>query len=168
MSPSLKSALTLGVLLGLLIVGAVWGWRAFTRPVPTAEDPPLCENDRIAAGTRVLPEDVTVSVFNASQRVGLAGFTMEQLVSKGFAQGESGNAPDGTDIQRVEVWAEEPDGPAALLVSSYLGKDVEVRETVSALGPGVVVVVGEDFKRVRKGERFVTAEEEATVCTPTS
>jgi hypothetical protein len=168
MSASVKSVLTLVVLLVILLGAGFWGWQAFTEPLPTAEEVPVCEDTRMPSGARVLPEQVTVSVYNASERTGLAGFTMELLLNEGFAEGESGNAPDGTDVTLAEVWAEDPDGPAAVLIQSYLGRSVEIREPPATLGPGVVVIVGEQFKRLRPGQPFVDADQEATVCVPTT
>jgi hypothetical protein len=168
MSPTLKSALTLVTLLALLLGAGFWGWQAFTEPLPTAEEPPVCEDTKMPAGAEVRPQQVTVSVYNASDRNGLAGFTMELLVSEEFGQGESGNAPRGTDVPTAEIWAEDPDGPAAVLVQSYFGRAVVIREPPATLGPGVVVIVGEDFKRLRKGRDSIVADEDASVCVPTT
>ena len=105
----------------------------------------------VAKGEKVQPDEVTVSVFNAGTTDGLATKTMEQLQTRGFAPGETGNAPSA-DVDRVEVWAEDARNPAVRLVASYLGRsDKVVTPKGEALGVGVVVVVGDDFRRVRPG-----------------
>jgi hypothetical protein len=163
----MRTALTLTVLVVVTVVGALWGWRAFTEPFPQSEDPPVCRDTTVAAGSKVRPSQVTVSVFNASDRAGLASRTMELFVGSGFGQGERGNAPTGTQVQRAEIWTDEVDNPAVLLVQSYLGQRTVVRVGPS-LGPGVTVIVGERFEKLRSGRTAVVATVDATVCSPPS
>jgi hypothetical protein len=163
----MRSALTLGVLLLLTAVGAVWGWSALTEPLPKSTEPPVCRDTQVNEGDQVTPELVTVSVFNASDRNGLAGFTMELLVNKGFAEGRSANAPPGTNVDLGEIRVDDTDSPAAALLRTYLGPEVAVVDA-PGLGPGVTVIVGEDFERLRRGRPFVVAEHDGTVCMPTS
>ena len=167
MPASLKSLLTLLVLLGLLVVGGLWGWHEFTKPLPKSADPPVCEDVSVAVGSKVYPEQVTVSVFNASTRAGLAGRTMDLLTAEGFGQGEMGNAPPGTVVSVAEVWADDVTSPDALLVRSYFGRRVEIKQQPS-LGAGVTVLVGPDFEDLRKGRPAVTAGQDATICSPPS
>ncbi len=55
MSAGLRSALTLAVLALLVLVGALWGWAAFTEPFPetspsrSARTPPSTPGPRSAA-----------------------------------------------------------------------------------------------------------------------
>lgn len=167
MSGGMRTALTLTALVVVTVVGALWGWRAFTEPFPQSEDPPVCRDTTVAAGSKVRPSQVTVSVFNASDRAGLASRTMELFVGSGFGQGERGNAPTGTQVQRAEIWTDEVDNPAVLLVQSYLGQRTVVRVGPS-LGPGVTVIVGERFEKLRSGRTAVVATVDATVCSPPS
>jgi hypothetical protein len=172
MSPKLRSAITLVVLIIVLLLGLVWGWTRLVEPLPgLSGDPdeplePACSVRTVAKGERVAPDQVTVSVFNAGTTDGLATKTMEQLQRRGFAPGETGNAPQA-NVDRVEVWAEETRNAAVRLVTSYLGRSVKVRTPKGeALGVGVVVVVGDDFRRVRPGDRFVRARGEIEICSP--
>ena len=173
MEPKLRSAITLGVLIIVLLLGMVWGWTKLVEPLPglsgDPDEPPeaACTVRIVAKGERVQPDEVTVSVFNAGTTDGLATKTMEQLQTRGFAPGETGNAPNATDVNRVEVWAEHARNPAVLLVASYLGRSAKVvNPKGEALGVGVVVVVGDDFRRVRHGARFVASRVDAEVCSP--
>ena len=173
MEPKLRSAITLGVLIIVLLLGLLWGWTKLVEPLPGLSgdpDEPLeaaCSVRAVAKGEKVDPDEVTVSVFNAGTTDGLATKTMEQLQSSEFAPGETGNAPRGSDVNKVEVWAEDARNPAVRLVTSYLGRSAKVvTPEGEALGVGVVVVVGDDFRRVRPGRRFVRARDDVEVCSP--
>ena len=93
MTASLKSALTLLALGALLVIAAVWGWHAVTKPFPSTEPPPLCTDVTVNTGTEVFRDQVAVSVFNGSNRNGLAGATMAQLEQRGFVGADSDNGP---------------------------------------------------------------------------
>lgn len=163
MPESVRTTVTLAVLALLLVAAAVWGWSAATEPLPAKVDRPVCVETGIEAGDRLYPQQVTVSVYNASRREGLAGRTMRELEDAGFAEGQAGNAAR-TKVRTAAIWTTEPENPAVLLLAGYLGDvDVERRE---GLGPGVTVVVGDDFGRVAEGESYVEADDDATVCGP--
>ena len=173
MEPKLRSAITLGVLIIVLVLGVLWGWTKLVEPLPGLSGDPdedleaACSVRTVAKGERVQPDEVTVSVYNAGTTDGLATRTMEQLQTRGFAPGETGNAPRGTDVNKVEVWAEHARNPAVRLVTDYLGRSVKVVNPKGrALGLGVVVVVGDDFRRVTHGARSVTSRVDAEVCSP--
>lgn len=163
MSASLKSAVTLLVLAGLLLVAALWGWQAATRPFPSSEPAPLCTDVTVLTGKQVFRDQVVVSVFNGSDRSGLAGATTELLEDRGFVGADSGNAP--AKVNGVQIWSDEPRNAAVRLVA----RQFKSAKVVSGeqLGRGVVVVVGESFKSLRKKEvESVTAVEPSTFCSP--
>lgn len=166
MPEAMKSGVTLVSLLLFTLAGAIWGWHALTRPLPGSAEPPLCRDRAVTEGSRLHPDQVTVSVYNASERAGLAGSTLDALGEAGFGAGEHGNAPRGTQVLRAQIWVDDVDGPAAALVRSYLGKGTPVREG-PALGPGVVVVLGAEFEGIARGRPFVVVRADATVCSPT-
>jgi hypothetical protein len=163
-----RSAATLGVLAVLLLVGVTWGWSSMTAPFPESEDPPICEDVTIAAGEKVYPDQVTVSVLNAGERAGLAASIMQALVDEGFVAGERANAPSRTNVAKAEIWTDDPQSAAVHLVASYLaknGKGVAIREQETD-ELGVNVVVGDKFTDVVKGRKSLTAQEDTTVCSP--
>jgi len=160
-----RTAVTLAVLGVLLVVGAVVGWRSLTAPLPGRTEPPVCVDTDYQQGDDLYPSQVVVSVLNAGERAGLAGRTMGQLVDQGFVQGTSGNAPDGSKVQRVQIWAADTDSPAVDLLKTRLGKRVKVVRYTSDL-PGVVVVVGDRFDQPSKGPKSVRVRSDATVCSP--
>jgi len=161
----LRSALTLLVLLGVLLVGAAWGWSAMTEPFPESTEVSICTETGVPAGTKVYPDQVTVSVANAGTREGLAGRTMQLLVDGGFGRGETGNAPPGTEVAFAEIWTTDPENPAVRLLKGKLGPQATVvrRDTTLA---GVTIIVGDDFKRLREGGKWTKSTEASQICSP--
>jgi hypothetical protein len=166
LDPRVRTALTLTVLLALIGLGAAWGWSSATKPFPAtgpvATGP--CRSLDVPAGEKVYPEDVVVSVFNGSTRAGLAQRTLALFVDDGFGPGEVNNAPKNSGVTNAEIWAANPEDPAVQLVASRL-KDVDIIEG-PALGAGVVVLVGDKFPGLAKGEPFITASTDVEICAP--
>lgn len=158
-----RSAITISALGLLLVLAALWGWSAATDPLPAKVDTPVCVQRSVAAGTKVFPQDVTVSVFNAGTREGLAGRTMQLLTDDGFAEGTKGNA--SARIDTAQIWTLDPESPAVQLVASRLGPGVDI-ERREPPGVGVAVVVGDDFEDLVEGKRSVVATTDATICSP--
>ncbi len=166
LDPRLRSALTLLVLLAILGFGAKWGYAKATKPLPKPEVAAtgLCRSLEVAAGDKVTPQEVVVSVFNGSNRAGLAQRTRGLFVDEGFGQGEVNNAPKNSGVENAEIWAANPDDPAVQLVASYLA-GVDIVEG-PVLGEGVVILVGDKFPGLAKGKPFVTAKADAEICAP--
>jgi hypothetical protein len=165
MSQGARSAITISILAVVLAIAALWGWSAATDPLPGKVDTPVCVDRAVEAGTKVFPEDVTVSVYNAGTREGLAGRTMQLFDDAGFAQGKSGNAQTRERVARAEIWTLEPRSPAVRLVASRLGPGVEI-ERREPPGVGVSVLVGDGFTDLAQGRRAVTAAADVTICSP--
>lgn len=166
LDPRLRSALTLAALLLIIGFGAKWGWSAATKSLPETTPTPTgpCCSLEIAAGTKVFPEDVVVSVFNGSTRAGLAQRTLGLFGDEGFGKGQVNNAPKNSGVDVAEIWAANPNDPAVLLVASRL-KDVDIIEGPQ-LGAGVVVLVGDKFTGLVPGKPFVVAKADAEICAP--
>ncbi|MFC7360358.1 LytR C-terminal domain-containing protein [Nocardioides astragali] len=164
MSAGLRSALTLAVLALLLVVAAVWGWAAFTEPFPQDEPVAICEDTEVSAGSEVRRDQVVVSVFNGSKRSGLASSTSAELGERGFVAGDVGDAP--VPAATTQIWSSDPTNPAVLLVQQQFKKARIV--SGDPIGVGVVVVVGEKFKTLRRKQvESVIAEADATYCKAT-
>lgn len=164
MAQGARSAITLAALAVLLLLAAAWGWNAATEPLPAKVDTPICTTQSVAKGDKVFPQDVTVSVYNAGTRDGLAGRVMQSLTDDGFAEGQSGNTSSGK-VANVEIWTTEPSNPAVLLVASHLGDHVDIQRR-DGLGAGVTVVVGDGFTKTVKGDRSEVAASDAQICSP--
>lgn len=160
-----RTAVTVAVLGVLLVLGAVWGWAAVTEPFPGKADLPTCVTRDVSAGDRIYPDQVVVSVFNAGTREGLAARTMQLLTDQGFAEGDSGNAPDSAKVATAEIWTDDAANPAVRLVASRLGAGTKIVER-KATGAGVMVVVGDGFDKLVKGREFARVTESASICSP--
>lgn len=143
------SAVTMVVLLGLLVAGAWFGWQSISAPLPGDDEPakrakPQCD-EGFAKGDVVTTGDVTVSVYNAGSRSGLADQTLSELAARGFQRGDVGNAPTELEIvQFVRVLTESEGDPTAQLVARQFGGSTVV-QVGDSLGPGVEVIVGDRF-----------------------
>ncbi len=166
----LTTALTMVVLVGLLVLGATWGWQALFEEVPgsgeAAEPTPSCTTEVIRAGDKVSTDQVTVSVFNGGTRNGLADQTLDALTRRGFRPGQVGNAPEDLDVRRVQVWSTIENDPRARLVARQFGKKTRVRFSDEDLGPGIDVLVGNDFRKLDKAPRAVTVTQRRELCLP--
>jgi hypothetical protein len=160
-----RSAVTLAVLALLFVTGAAWAWSEVTEPFPEKEEQPACTDSAVAVGDRVTPGAVLVNVFNASSTEGLAGETMDALGRKGFAKGTTSNTSSKVGESGAVIWAPDPDGPAAKLLSTYFGPNTEIVDQATA-EPGITVVVGEGFPGIRDGKHDVKAKVDSTVCSP--
>lgn len=166
MSDALRSAVTLSTLVLLVVVGGTWGWAALTKPFPKDEETPICVDATVAQGLAVTRDQVVVSVYNGSRRTGLASSTQDLLVERGFVAGATGNAPE--QVAHTQIWADDPQNPATRLVKrQFVG--AKIIPDKPTLGIGVVVVVGQDFKQLRKKQvESVTARKDSRFCQSTS
>jgi len=158
-------------LTGVLVVGAVWGWRSLFAEVPgggliVTEPGPTCTTEQVEAGGKVRAKQIRVSVFNGGTRTGLAGETLDALMERGFVGGDLGNAPSDVKVRRVQVWSTIENDPAARLVALQFGKDVKVRFSDEDLGDGVDVIVGNGFERLSKAPRSLTVKKPQEYCVP--
>ncbi len=166
MNAHVKAILTLGVLSALVLLGLTWGWSAMTSPFPQgAAEPRICVETTLQPGERVAAPKVTVSVFNASERLGLADRTMAQFEAQGFGAGKVANAPKGSNVNYAQIWTHEPQNPAVQLVISRLGPKAHILGK-DPLGPGITVLVGERFEKLVDGKASIKVTEPAQVCSP--
>lgn len=160
-----RSAITLTVLAVLFVAALAFGWSRVTAPFPERTAAAPCTDTLVRAGDELVPAQVMVTVLNSGGRNGLAGAAMTRLATAGFVEGRLGNAPTITGRISAQIWASDPGDPAAILLASYLGKDVDVVDQPSGY-PGITIVLGRDFKGIRKGRASVTAQKDAYVCMP--
>jgi hypothetical protein len=167
LSRALKTLLTLTGLTLMLLAGVAWGYHQVLAPFPGKVAAPVCVETKYKAGDQLSPQDVTVSVLNASTREGLAGRTMQLLTADGFTQGGTGNAPKGTSVTNAELWVADKSNPAIPLVRSRVGKvPVRERSDLPAGIVGIVVVVGDQFGNLATGLPSLTAKRDGVVCSP--
>jgi hypothetical protein len=164
----LTTAVTLLVLLGLLALGLLLGVRSLTAPVPSGKKASTgsssCNATAVRKGQRISTRQVQVSVYNAGSRAGLADETMAALVKRGFKKGAVGNAPSGTGVKKAQVWTTRRNDASARLVALQLGKKIKVHFKDTDLGPGIDVVVGDNFRKLVKAASSVKAKQPVSVC----
>ncbi|WP_165872916.1 LytR C-terminal domain-containing protein [Nocardioides jejuensis] len=158
---------TLATLVGLTVLMLVLGLFWATRPFPSLSsysNSSSCVDTQVAAGQRVHPSEVLVSVFNAGRKSGSASKAMKKFMRRGFAPGDTGNA--GTaGVKKVEVWA-DPSSPAAQLVAAQFGAGTPIVDGKPVLGDGVVVVVGDGLHTWHAKVPSVTADADSFICGP--
>ena len=162
----LTTAVTLVVLLLVLVGMAAYGYNQLTAPLP---ERPSAEEKCTGAEKEVQGflkrRQVQVSVFNAGNREGFAGATLEKIVDAGFRAGNAGNAPKSAQIRRAVVWTTDKDDPAATLVAKSLGRRTKIEITETDLGPGVDVIVGNRFKGLdKKAAKRIRLPRPVTTC----
>jgi hypothetical protein len=166
----LTTAITLIVLVGILVVGVVMGVNALFAPLPgeepTATPSPTCSTQSFKKGQRIRSRQVQVSVFNGGTRAGLADRIQQSLVRRGFRRGSVGNAPEGVKVKVAQVWTTQRNDFAARLVARQFGRKTKVRVTSRNLGPGIDVVVGNDFEDLVKAKRVIVVRRASSVCVP--
>jgi hypothetical protein len=165
MNIHIKTALTLTVLAVLVLIGVVWGWSSITQPFPHQAAAKDCYPAQLQPGDRVSAPKVTVSVYNASERVGLAENTMAEFQDQGFGGGEVGNAPKGTQVLYAQIWTQDRHNPAVQLVISRLGPRAHI-VAHQPKGSGVTVMVGRAFGKLVQGKQSTKVKTATTICSP--
>jgi len=132
----ISTPLALLILLGLLSAGAVWGFKQVTAPIPTVPPEP-CATQTM---TELTPAAVTVRVYNAGTRRGLASSIGQSLRTAGFQVETIGNTTtrvlttlivgadvDNPEVQFVASWFVDPeiqaDGRPDHTVDIIIGND---------------------------------------------
>lgn len=160
------TALTMTVLCLILVVAGVVGFNALFAPLPERDEEPsaaaseTCAVEPVKRGRRLRSGQVVVNVFNAGNRGGLAGTTMDALRQRGFRGGTIGNAPEGTKVRRAQVWIAEGEEAAGRLVARQFGPKTPVLTPKVDVADGIDVVVGNGFRALKRAPRSIKVERE--------
>lgn len=159
------TAITMLVLCMILVIAGVVGFNALFAPLPGSDEPVAtpsesCAVEPVKEGRRLRSRQVVVNVFNAGNRGGLAGTTMDALRQRGFRGGTIGNAPDGTKVRRVQVWIAEGEEDAGRLVARQFGPKTPVLTPDDDIVAGIDVVVGNGFRALKRAPRSIRVERE--------
>ena len=165
----LTTGITLAVLCVIVALGAIVGSNALFAPLPGAEDEPTSTASPTCEATakkreRLSSDEVTVNLFNAGTRAGLAGATVDAFRLRGFRGGLIGNAPDGTKVRRAQVWITEGEEDAGRLVARQIGPRTPVVTPEADLGDGIDVVVGNGFRALVRAPRSIVVKVDAGGC----
>ncbi|MEW1911556.1 LytR C-terminal domain-containing protein [Kitasatospora sp. NPDC085895] len=114
------------------------------------------------------PQAVTVNVYNATDKSGMAARTAEELKKRGFTIGQVGNAPAALD-KKVPGTVQVISGPAGLGAATLLGSQVaSAARTADARTDATVdFVLGDSFAALLDPTQAAAALAEATKPSPT-
>jgi LytR cell envelope-related transcriptional attenuator len=152
MNVNIRTPITLVLLISVLVIGLLVGWRLATADAPslresTSSSEATCENQQLEAGSTLRAGQVTVNVLNAGTTPNLAGDTMRALTRRGFEGGTTGNAPDGVSTKRVLILDPSPDSSQVRLVAKQFGRGIDIKKPSGDDDPlAVDIIVGNDFR----------------------
>ena len=160
--------LTLTVAALVFAIGGLVGVRMLTaRAGDAVEAAPTCTDKVIKAGQPIDSNVITVNVFNASSRAGLANRVRIDLQKNGFRGGQIGNSESAAKPRRVAILTSTPDDPRVALVAAQFRGKVEYAAPDIDVEDGIVVVVGDDYTRLRRETKTsTTSAVDTTVCVP--
>lgn len=155
MSRTARTATTMLVLIVILVAAAYFGWLGLTQGWLGDDGGTVSADDTGRICTTPPPAtvrsgSVRVSVYNAGAPSGQASEVLEALTDQGFAEGELTDAPEPVEVEGIVLWPGDAEPDAVRLVRRQFD-DVRVAEHSRTLGPGVNVLVGEDFDRLARG-----------------
>ena len=132
------------VLLGLFF--AFWYalsyYQADSSKEPVGDAAATC---RTPGPDELVPQDVTVNVYNATNREGLAAKTAKALEERGFTIGEVANDPTDRQAPEVAEFRYGPDGRESVrFLRTYLQKGTSLRKDKRE-GSTIDLVLGTEF-----------------------
>jgi len=158
---------TIFVSVVLLGVGLFVGFKLLTASADTFDEASTCENRTVAEGEKLTSNLVTVNLYNASQRAGLANRVGINLQRRGFLAGTVANSTSEVKPAGVAILTDDRDDPRVKLVAEQFG-DVEFAEPDINAPEGVSVIVGDDYKElVDDAPQEIESDRAITVCVPT-
>ncbi len=146
--------------------GGFVGFKLLTASADTFDPVPECENRTVEKGEELTTNLVTVNVYNASQRAGLANRVSINLQRRAFQAGTVANSASEIKPDAVAVLTDNREDPRVKLVAQQF-EDVEFSEPDIDVTEGVTVIVGDDFKElVEKAPKDVKSDRSIRVCVP--
>ena len=158
---------TIALAVLFFVVAIFVGWRLLTASADTFDEAPTCENRTVAEGENLTSNLVTVNVYNASQRSGLANRVSINLQRRGFQSGTVANSSSEIKPDGVAILTDDREDPRVKLVALQFD-DPEFHEPDIDVTEGVTVIVGDDYNDlVEKADREIESDRAITVCVPT-
>ncbi len=151
----------------VFVIGSIAGFQMLLAKPPEPPAAPTCEPRTIAAGDKLTSNLVTVNVFNASKKSGLANRVNINLQRNGFLGGEIGNSNSGAKPAPVTILTNDAKDPRVKLVAAQFMNKVRYSVPDIAVKEGVVIVIGDGFTKLKsKPERSIVASTAVTTCVP--
>ena len=133
-------ALTLVVAAAIFAFGGITGFRLLTSNADTADEASACTPKTVQKGQRLDSNLVTVNVFNASNRAGLANRVTINLQTNGFLGGTISNSESATKPSKVAILTDDPRDPRVRLVARQFKDKVAYRKPdITACVPRVAL-----------------------------
>lgn len=136
---SIKTPLTMLLLLGLVLFAAAWGYRNATAPIPPRPPEPCVDE---AVGPKYLPSHAVLRLYNGTETNGFAKRAATILRADGFRVIRIANAPQ--QINGVTVVGVNDKSPEVVLVRSYLPNATFIADP-NKLDHVVDITVGKGF-----------------------
>jgi hypothetical protein len=154
---------------GLLFLGGfAMGVKLLTASADTAAAAPTCADRTVNAGEKLTSNLVTVNVFNASRRAGLANRVNINLQRNGFLGGQIGNNTSAVKPSQVAILTDDRNDPRVKLVAAQFSDKITYAKPDITVDSGVIVIVGDDYSGLqKKAESKITADKAVTMCVPT-
>jgi hypothetical protein len=150
----------------ILVLGVFVGVRLLTATADTFDEASTCENRTIDKGAKLTSNLVSVNVYNASQRSGLANRVAINLQRRGFLSGTVANSTSEVKPGTAAILTDDRDDPRVKLVAEQFA-GVEFAEPDINVPEGVTVIVGDDYQDLAAGApREVESDRPVTVCVP--
>jgi len=157
---------TIFIAVVLFGAGLFVGFKLLTASADTFDEAPTCEDRTVAEGEKLTSNLVTVNVYNASQRAGLANRVGINLQRRGFLAGTVANSTSEVKPGSVAILTDDRDDPRVKLVAQQFG-DVEFAEPDINAPEGVTVIVGDDYKDLVEAPRDIESDRTISACVPT-
>lgn len=160
--------LTLVVAAAVFVIGGLTGVRLLiASPDEAVAAGPTCTDTVVAAGSPLDSNVVTVNVFNASTRSGLANRALIDLQANGFLGGQIGNSTSATKPDRVAILTDDPEDPRVKLVAAQFRDNVEFAALDLPVDDGVTVVVGDNYRGLKEDAiTTIATDRDIDVCVP--
>lgn len=151
----------------VFVVGLVAGFQMLIAKPAEPDPAPTCETRTVAAGEKLTSNLVTVNVFNASKRSGLANRVNINLQRNGFLGGQIGNNTSSAKPAPVTILTNDPQDPRVKLVAAQFKNKVAYDVPDITVKEGVVIVIGDGFTSLkRKPVSSIVATTDVTTCVP--
>lgn len=149
----------------LFVAAVVVGFKLLTASADTFDEAPTCDSRTIAEGETLTSNLVTVNVFNASQRAGLANRVSINLQGRGFLAGTVANSTSEVKPDSVAILTDNREDPRVKLVAEQFD-GVEYAEPDIRATEGVTVIIGDSYEDLVDGPREIETDRAVTVCVP--
>lgn len=151
----------------VFVAGGFIGLRLMLSGAGDPEPVATCRPSVVAAGAEIDSNMVTVNVFNASERSGLANRVQIDLQKNGFLGGTIANNTSKARPGRVAILTNDRKDPRVRLVAAQFRDKVKVVKPDIPVDGGVTVVVGEKYSGLKKKPRTsMKSDRRLSVCVP--